>query len=183
MQTLLTDEERQLLAALVRGLKPRRVLEIGVFEGGSSAIILDALEANGEGHLYSLDPDPKCALPRQQRWMLTVGRSPDDLAKVALGVPFGFDMAFIDGDHAQAAALADIEGVLPYLAHEAYVLCHDAYYREVMAAIDEALIEHPDELVDCGMLSRTPVYLAHLSETYYGLRLLRYRRAEGGQRA
>ena len=175
MQTLMTDEEQQLLAALVRGLKPRSVLEIGVFEGGSSAIILAALDANGEGRLWSIDPNPQVRV-NHTRWVLLHAASPQALYGSRLGP---FDFVFIDGDHAHDAVLADINGVLPYLFHEAYLLCHDAYSRGVMAAIDEALAAHPGELVDCGMLCCTPVYLAHLSAMYYGLRLLRYRRAGG----
>lgn len=48
-------DEGKLLYALVRALKPGRVLEIGVREGASTAHLLAALTANGNGELHSYD--------------------------------------------------------------------------------------------------------------------------------
>lgn len=47
--------EGQFLYAVVRALKPQQVMEIGTHEGCSATHILAALEANGSGHLLSLD--------------------------------------------------------------------------------------------------------------------------------
>lgn len=54
------------LYSLVRALRPRSVVETGVANGESSAIILKALDINGAGHLYSIDllppqPSPELA--------------------------------------------------------------------------------------------------------------------------
>lgn len=40
---------------LVSHLRPRRVLETGVARGITSRVILEGLERNGEGHLWSID--------------------------------------------------------------------------------------------------------------------------------
>jgi predicted O-methyltransferase YrrM len=53
------------LYAIVRTLRPRVAVETGVANGFSTAFLLQALHANGEGHLHSID------LPRE------VGRSYD----------------------------------------------------------------------------------------------------------
>ena len=45
----------EMLWATVRDRRPRTVVETGVCNGLSSAIILDALEQNGEGRLFSID--------------------------------------------------------------------------------------------------------------------------------
>ena len=44
------------LADLIRQEKPDIVVETGVSEGLSTEYILSALDANGRGHLYSIDP-------------------------------------------------------------------------------------------------------------------------------
>ncbi len=43
---------------LVRHLKPQRVVETGVAHGVTSRVILDALERNEQGHLWSIDLPP-----------------------------------------------------------------------------------------------------------------------------
>jgi len=43
---------------LIRHLKPRRIVETGVAHGVSSRFILEALKANGNGHLWSIDLPP-----------------------------------------------------------------------------------------------------------------------------
>jgi predicted O-methyltransferase YrrM len=49
------DADCESLYHLVRALRPRLVVETGVCYGASSAYILEALEANGKGRLYSID--------------------------------------------------------------------------------------------------------------------------------
>lgn len=44
------------LADLIRQEKPNIVVETGVWEGLSAEYILKALDDNGKGHLYSIDP-------------------------------------------------------------------------------------------------------------------------------
>jgi Methyltransferase domain len=71
---------------LVRHLKPRNVIETGVAHGVTSRFILEALERNGSGHLWSIDRPPmepewkkeigiavgNCF---QQRWTYVLGSS------------------------------------------------------------------------------------------------------------
>ncbi len=53
---------------LVRHLKPARVIETGVAHGVTSRIVLDALEKNGQGHLWSIDLPPL-----ERDWQKQVG--------------------------------------------------------------------------------------------------------------
>ncbi len=66
------------LYALVRLLRPRRVLEVGVSSGVSSAYLLRGLERNRRGILDSIDRpkpvDPR-ARPPKSSWSLPAGRS------------------------------------------------------------------------------------------------------------
>jgi hypothetical protein len=70
------------LFALVRLLRPRHVLEVGVSSGVSSGYLLQALERNGFGTLHSVDLPQKPARrrpgagPPRSSWTLPPGRSP-----------------------------------------------------------------------------------------------------------
>ena len=47
--------QKEFLNGVVRKFKPKKVLEIGVAEGGSSIIILNAIKDIEDAHLYSID--------------------------------------------------------------------------------------------------------------------------------
>jgi hypothetical protein len=98
------------LYALIRKRRPGVLVETGVCNGVSSAVMLEALERNGEGRLHSIDlpehtdtpyatdafwegkkgaavpkgRDPGWAIPDalRGRWELTIGRSQDVLESV-----------------------------------------------------------------------------------------------------
>lgn len=149
--------ERLLIYALVLALRPERCLEVGGHWGGSTLIIVSALEDAGVGRLVTVDPEPRFDAEMLARLGTRVdvlrAASPAALpaAMAAVGGPFEF--ALIDGDHSFLGVLQDIEGLLPCLAANAYVLFHDAHYVEVGSAIDEAIRRHPRRLHDCGLLS------------------------------
>jgi hypothetical protein len=76
----------QLLWVLVRHLQPNNVVETGVARGISSAFILDAMERNANGHLWSADLPPignswsrlvgsAVAAEHRHRWTYTRGAS------------------------------------------------------------------------------------------------------------
>jgi predicted O-methyltransferase YrrM len=69
-------DTQRVLYSLIRAHRPTVVLETGVADGFSSFAILSALEANGEGHLHSIDirSDVGVLVPRQLegRWTLHV---------------------------------------------------------------------------------------------------------------
>jgi hypothetical protein len=58
---------------LIRHLRPRSVVETGVAHGVTSRFILEALERNGSGHLWSIDRPP-----RERGWHEQVGIAVDD---------------------------------------------------------------------------------------------------------
>jgi len=73
-----------LLYALVRVFQPEVVVETGVGPGGSSAFILNALERNGFGRLYSID------LPGYDKvYYPTIGKAYDE------HIPPGFDVGWL----------------------------------------------------------------------------------------
>jgi predicted O-methyltransferase YrrM len=74
------DGWQELLYILVRLAKPAVVLETGVFDGLSSAVIMQALEDNGAGYLVSIDLPARTAIggstDRMIETTLPAGMSP-----------------------------------------------------------------------------------------------------------
>lgn len=73
------EDEGKVMYALVRALKPKQCVEIGVAEGCSSAHILSALNTNGGGKLYSVDiatdgVGGKVPEYLRERWTLITGQ-------------------------------------------------------------------------------------------------------------
>ena len=175
--------ERVVLYSLIFGLPPRYCLEIGTFRGGSTAIICGAMDDTGFGQLACVDPTPQIApeLWSQigHRCRMFEGPSPDILPDVARQTGVAFDFALIDGNHTYECIRRDIAGVLPLMAHEAYLLFHDGHYPDVKRAIDEAVAAYP-ELTDCGLLSVEPTVLHENGQrvTWAGLRLLKLHRSD-----
>jgi predicted O-methyltransferase YrrM len=151
--------ERIFLWSLAYALRPATYLEIGSLEGGSAMVVASALEIAGSpGRIAMIEPEPRI---RPEVWARLESRatllraySPQAVpeAIAALGGPI--ELALIDGDHSVDGCRADAEGVLPHLAPGAYVLFHDAIFGDVERAIDEFVAAHPDEVVDCGLMTR-----------------------------
>ena len=163
-----------MLYALVRGLRPKLALEIGVRWGGSARIITNAMEENGIGQIVGIDPAPEAfrAKPTELhgRYTLIKGYSPGATPEAVktLGGPVEF--VFIDGLHIYDAVLKDFSGVLPYLADSAHILFHDTYHQGIDRAVQNVIKTSPS-LVDCGFITRNPTIGYPVS--YQGLRLVR----------
>ena len=52
---LLTITDMKFINGMIRKYKPKKILEVGVASGGSSAIILNAIQNIENSHLYSID--------------------------------------------------------------------------------------------------------------------------------
>lgn len=171
----MSPEERGFLYALVRGARPRRILEIGTAEGGSALVMATALEENaGEGHIWSIDPVPRISVEMSAyhgRVDFLVGTSPETVEDAAARAGGPFDLAMIDGIHIYRQARADLLAVLPHLAEGAYVLLHDAFHFGVSEAVRE-LVESDERIHDCGYPCNRPRPVGDRA-THAGFRLLR----------
>ena len=167
--------DRLMLYAIVRGLRPKLALEIGSRWGGSARIITNAMEDNGIGLLFGLDPEVEnFRVPQRElhgRCILVRGYSPQDVPEVVKRLDGRLlDFVFIDAMHIHDAVRADFMGVLPYLGDGAHVLLHDTFHQGVDQAIREVLDDNP-YLVDCGFITRNAEVGFPVS--YQGLRLVR----------
>lgn len=136
-------DEGKVLYALIRAMRPARVVEIGVASGGTSTHILSALEANGFGTLYSVDVEASCGLDipehLRHRWTFVVGDA------LTTTLPDQANFCFEDGSHAYEFTrdmVTRLKGLNPRI-----IMSHDYYTHEVYGGFfvkqgfDEALGE------------------------------------------
>ncbi|ACU38113.1 O-methyltransferase [Actinosynnema mirum] len=97
--------EGQLLKTLLRALRARRVLEIGMFTGYSALAMAEELPDDGVVVACELDPDVAAfarerfsASPHGRKVDVRVGPALDTLAGLVGGEPF--DLVFVDADKA-----------------------------------------------------------------------------------
>lgn len=121
-------------------------------------IMCAALDDIGEGVIVCIDSNPvvephdwECV---EHRTRMVVGLSPGALPQAAEVAGGSFDFALVDGDHTTEGVRRDLEGLLPLLTADSYILFHDSHYWQVAAAIDESLEVYSPALIDCGTLSR-----------------------------
>jgi predicted O-methyltransferase YrrM len=157
---VMVPAERMLLYTLVYATQPRRYLEIGTLQGGSAAIVCGALDSLGiPTPMVLVDPapaiDPELWSNLAHRATLLRGFSPAVLPDAVVAGGGGpFDFVLVDGDHTKAGVLADLWGVLPLCAVGAYILCHDCFFPEIAAAIDEFVLAAGERVADLGPLTR-----------------------------
>lgn len=136
-------DEGRVIYALVRALRPKQCLEIGVADGCTSTHILAALARNGAGQLLSVDISPEVGrnIPEelQGRWTFTCG----DAMEIKL--PKHVDFILEDGPHTYPWTRDIVERLLKLtprmiVAHDA--LTHLTYKDqgfEVLRSYEEVL--------------------------------------------
>jgi hypothetical protein len=53
----MSNKEREFINGIIRKFKPKKILEVGVYHGGSSVIILNAIDDMRESKFYSIELD------------------------------------------------------------------------------------------------------------------------------
>jgi hypothetical protein len=131
----------ELLYVLVRQFKPNVIVETGVSAGISSAYMLQALDDNKSGHLYSIDypnhtmPEEHC-LPKdeesgfvvptnlRQRWTLYIGKSKDLLDPILAKVG-DVDMFVHDSEHSYQNMFFEYSKVWDSIKKGGLLVSHD----------------------------------------------------------
>jgi len=131
----------ELLYALVRKFRPSIVVETGVSAGISSAYMLQAMEDNKYGHVYSIDyPDhtmpeehylPKgvesgFAVPPylRHRWTLCVGKS-EELLEPLLAKVGEIDVFVHDSEHSYQNMFLEYSKAWGYIKDKGLLISHD----------------------------------------------------------
>lgn len=132
------------LADLIRVEKPLIVVETGFCHGFGAEFILKALDDNGAGHLYSIDPmdaahetNGGIAEPEKYdanpiihpRFTLIRKLSSDALVPLWGEVGF-FDMFIHDSDHAEACQAYEYEAAWNMVKPGGIIVSDDVYWNE-----------------------------------------------------
>jgi predicted O-methyltransferase YrrM len=137
---------------LTRRLRPEFVIETGVARGMTTRVILEAMECNGCGRLWSIDLPPlieqklsqetAVAVPAalRARWTLLVGSSRQMLTGLLRGLP-RVDLFVHDSMHTTRNVRFELDRVWPVLRPGGAVLLDDV---EKNRATAEFLRKHPD---------------------------------------
>jgi predicted O-methyltransferase YrrM len=137
----LSEKQVYFMNGLIRKLKPKSCLEIGVANGGSSILILNALKDIKDSSLVSLDISEKsCTDPGlktgnrvktyfpelAKKWSLYTGDLPN---KFLVKLNKKFDFAFIDSAHESPGEILNLIEVLPFLNENAIIVLHDIFWH------------------------------------------------------
>lgn len=133
----MTYLERCFLNGIIIQTKPKKILELGVSAGGSSAIILNAIKDFDNAKLYSVDYNKKWYIDNSKdvgfiidekfsnlknKWKLYTGGT---AAKYMEEIGGEIDLCLIDTMHANPGEFLDFLIVLPYLKKNAILILHD----------------------------------------------------------
>lgn len=133
----MTYLERCFLNGIIRQTKPKKILELGVSAGGSSAIILNAIKDFDDTKLYSVDYSKKWYRDNSKdtgfiidekfsnlknKWKLYAGGT---AAKYMEEIGGEIDLCLIDTVHSNPGEFLDFLIVLPYLKKNAVLILHD----------------------------------------------------------
>jgi hypothetical protein len=146
----MTYKERAFLNGIIRKTKPKTVVEIGLSAGGSTSVILNAMQDMKGSKLYSFDYNT--IWYRDVHLGKDVGRKTGFLASQIVpkltskwqlftgGVPCkffdvlpedGVDICFIDTAHFNPGEHLNILEVLPFMKKNALIIYHDTVYHAV----------------------------------------------------
>jgi predicted O-methyltransferase YrrM len=127
----MTPDESAFVCGIIRERSPKKILEIGVRKGGTTAVILEALDRLGlDATLYSVDLDPNLPAGETLRHLpeltgrlrLMYGR---DVSAFLDEIGGDIDLCVIDTAHYLPGEVLTFACVLPYLRMGATVVVHD----------------------------------------------------------
>lgn len=161
----MSEESCMVLYIICRVLRPKAVMETGCGNGFSSASILQALEDNGTGELYSIDLHYRegVTVPRDKelgwvipenlkhRWYLVLGESfrvlPSLLKKLQT-----VDLFLHDSRHTYRTMMKEFTIVWPYLRKGGLLVSHDV-------TVNDAFLDF------CDKVQHTPVIIGNIGLT------------------
>lgn len=146
-EVILTEpEEQKFMNGIIRKYKPKKVLEIGVFSGGTSVLIMNAIKDIPNSKLYSVDKETRWQRNRSKKigwfvgekhpelmdkWTLYTGKN---TAEVIETIGNNIDLVYIDTVHYTPGEMINLLEILPFLKEEAIIIIHDVFLMFVKNA-------------------------------------------------
>ncbi len=150
----MTYLERKFLNGVIRQVKPKKILEIGVAAGGGSSIILNAIKDTDNSFLYSIDYSKEFYRNKNKNTGFIVGEKFPHLSKkwklYTGGVAAKFideigdniDLCLLDAMHSNPGEILDFLMILPYLNKNAVVIIHDIFTSNTCLTLFNAIKGH-----------------------------------------
>ena len=151
----LVEIDMKFINGMIRKYKPKKILEVGVASGGSSAIILNAIQDIENSHLYSIDKMTNAVNKRDKetgwiikenfrnfmkKWTLFTGGITSNFIEQIGG---DIDLVFIDTVHESPGEWLDIIQVMPFLKKtNAIVMLHDIKYQFLIRKVFYSSNDH-----------------------------------------
>ncbi len=155
------DIELELIYMFIREIKPDNIVEFSPCHGYSTTWLLNALDKNDNGKLFSfdlIDNSKKYVPPNlQERWAFIQGDVKENLDKF----PEQVDYLFIDSDHSAEFCRWYIENVFPLIRSEVYVNVHDIIKRNRAKSFKNG---EADEIIEWLSQKQIPFYTAGLKD-------------------
>ena len=152
---LLFEIDMKFINGMIRKYKPKKILEVGVAGGGSSAIILNAIQNIENSHLYSIDKMTKAYNRKEKetgwivkenfsnlmnKWTLFTGGITSNFIEQ---IGEDIDLVFIDTVHESPGEWLDIIQVMPFLKKtNAIVMIHDIKYQFLIRKVFYSSNDH-----------------------------------------
>ena len=155
----MSQHDHQVLCGMLRKIRPKKVLEVGVAEGGTTAVIVNCLSMlDIESELWSVDLNERLYCNAEQdtgyvykelkkyikadkiRHRFCLGGT---IADYIDNIGYGIDFAIIDTTHKLPGELIEFLCILPYLRENATVILHDVdlnYLRAVYGNRNQVLL-------------------------------------------
>lgn len=143
------------LYTIVSATKPNHVLEIGRYQGFSTACLAGALRDLNHGELWSIDISHQCPdwLDDFLRPCHVMTLDSATIMKNTDITKNQYDLFFIDGDHRYAAVLQDLQNTYALSSSCAKWLIDDSDMDDVAAAIKHWISQNND-LIDVGIFNQ-----------------------------
>ena len=153
--------EQKFLNGIVRKVKPKKIVEIGVARGGTSAIILNAIQDIEGAHLYSIEKLIKLTYDSNReagilvkdkfqhlmgKWTFYAGGITAEFIEKIGG---DIDLVFLDTAHYTPGEMLDWLQILPFLKEEAILVLHDTFLMYYLGKIDKKKLNYSNNQLFC----------------------------------
>lgn len=145
-ESLMSETDHGFLCGLLEQYKPKKILEVGVYAGGTTIAVLDMLQRLGlkDSELYSVDlakqieqskevgymvEEAKEYLGNLEHFHLYTGVTAAEVLEEITG-DWKFDFAIIDTAHYLPGEILDFLACYPFMEDEAVVVLHDVMLNQ-----------------------------------------------------
>ena len=155
--SLMSEIQRYFINGIIRKIKPKKILEVGVSAGVNSAIILNAIKDIDDSKLYSIDilkqwhrdnaklsgfvVEEKCP-NLMNKWKIYRGNI---VSKFIEEIGSDIELCILDAAHVHPGEFLDFLLIAPFLSKNAIVIIHDIELHNT----------YPEYDTTCGSLFST----------------------------